>query len=205
MISLVLISAFILLAVVARSFVQYKRNGDFGIRAASLSAPMIEILPGTMFVITFCLAFGVILIGYFGKVPLLFVVPLPFQALGLAVGTCGILVTLLSQIQMGDSWRIGVDQKETTTLITHGIYARSRNPIYFGIYIFWLGLCFTFAHLLLWACALICCICIELIVRKIEEPYLIEVHGDVFQKYMRETNRYITKLLRSFNFYKYTM
>ena len=194
MISLVLISAFILLAVIVRSFVQYKRNGDFGIRAASLSAPMIEILPGTLFVITFCLAFGVIVIGYFGNVPRLFVASLPFQVLGLVVGTCGILVTLLSQIQMGDSWRIGVDQKEATTLITHGIYARSRNPIYFGIFIFWLGLCLTFPHLLLWACALICWICIELIVRKIEEPYLIKIHGDTFKNYASETNRYIPKI-----------
>ncbi|MDT0581501.1 methyltransferase family protein [Brumicola blandensis] len=194
MISLVVISAFILLAVIVRSFVQYKRNGDFGIRAASLSAPMIEILPGTLFVITFCLAFGVIVMGYLGKVPLLFIASLPFQVLGLAVGTCGILVTILSQIQMGDSWRIGVDQKETTTLITHGIYARSRNPIYFGILLFWVGLCLTFPHLLLWACALICWICIELIVRKIEEPYLIKVHGDTFDKYVSETNRYIPKI-----------
>ena len=143
MISLVLISAFILLAVIVRSFVQYKRNGDFGIRAASLSAPMIQILPGTLFVITFCLAFGVIVVGYLGQVPPFFVASLPFQSLGFVIGTCGILVTLLSQIQMGDSWRSGVDKKETTTLITHGIYARSRNPIYFGIFMFWLGLCLT--------------------------------------------------------------
>jgi protein-S-isoprenylcysteine O-methyltransferase Ste14 len=194
MISLVLISAFILLAVIARSFVQYKRNGDFGIRTASLSAPVIEILPGTMFVITFCLAFGVVVMGYLGQVTPFFVASLPFQSLGFVIGTCGILGTLLSQIQMGDSWRIGVDQKETTTLITHGIYARSRNPIYFGIFIFWLGLCLTFPHLLLWACALICWICIELIVRKIEEPYLIKVHGDTFKNYASETNRYIPKI-----------
>ena len=58
-----------MLAVFARSFVQYKRNRDFGIRAASIDAPLIEILPGAVFVVTFCLAFGLILLGYIGRVP----------------------------------------------------------------------------------------------------------------------------------------
>lgn len=46
MVSLILISSFLALAVLGRSFVQYKRNGDFGIRAASINAPLIEIVPG---------------------------------------------------------------------------------------------------------------------------------------------------------------
>ena len=56
--------------------------------------------------------------------------------------------------------------------------AKSRNPIYFGIFLFWAGVCITFPHLLLWACAFVCWICIEVIVRQIEEPYLKKVHGD---------------------------
>ena len=180
MVSLILISSFLALAVLGRSFVQYKRNGDFGIRAASINAPLIEIVPGAIFVVTFCFAFGLVLFGYLGRAPLLFVPSIPFQLLGSLIGACGIAVTLLSQIQMGDSWRIGVDQQETTALITHGIYAKSRNPIYFGIFLFWAGVCITLPHLLLWACAFVCWICIEVIVRQIEEPYLKKVHGDVF-------------------------
>jgi protein-S-isoprenylcysteine O-methyltransferase Ste14 len=110
---------------------------------------------------------------------------------GLLLGICGILITLVSQFQMGDSWRIGVDLAELTPLITHGMYAKSRNPIYFGIFLFWIGLCITFPHILLWTCALICWICIEVIVRKIEEPYLSKVHGDDFIKYVSNTNRFI--------------
>jgi protein-S-isoprenylcysteine O-methyltransferase Ste14 len=197
MVSLILISSFLLLAVLGRSFVQYKRNGDFGIRAASRNAPLVEILPGAIFVVTFCLGFGLILFGYLGRVPPIFVPSTPFQLLGSLIGACGIAVTLLSQIQMGDSWRIGVDQKERTSLITHGIYAKSRNPIYFGIFLLWIGVCITFPHILLWACAFVCWICIEVIVRKIEEPYLKNVHGDDLLKYLSNTNRYIPKHLRS--------
>mgnify|MGYP003635593772 CR=1 FL=1 len=147
MVSLILISSFLALAVLGRSFVQYKRNGDFGIRAASINAPLIEIVPGAIFVVTFCFAFGLVLFGYLGRAPLLFVPSIPFQLLGSLIGACGIAVTLLSQIQMGDSWRIGVDQQETTALITHGIYAKSRNPIYLGIFLFWAGVCITDTYL----------------------------------------------------------
>ena len=57
-------------------------------------------------------------------------------------------------------------------------------------------MCITFPHMLLWACAFVCWICIEVIVRIIEEPYLKKVHGDDFLKYKSDTNRYIPKLSR---------
>lgn len=190
MISLILISAFLLLAVLGRSFIQYRRNGDFGIRTAALDAPWIEILPGAIFVLTFCVAFALVLFGFVKGTPFLYTPTITLQLVGFLIGICGIVVTMVSQFQMGDSWRIGVDQQETTPLIKHGIYARSRNPIYFGIFLFWIGICITFPQILLWACALICWICIEVIVRKIEEPYLMKVHGDDYSAYMRNTNRY---------------
>lgn len=93
------------------------------------------------------------------------------EYVGFFIALSGIIVTVVSQLQMGDSWRIGVDQQESTTLITNGLYARSRNPIYFGILLFWIGLSITFPHPLLFISAFVCWLCIELIVRKIEEPY----------------------------------
>lgn len=91
---------------------------------------------------------------------------------------------------MGDSWRIGVDQKEITALKTKGIYEKSRNPIYYGIFVFWLGLVLTFPYVLLWLCALVCWLCIEVIVRKIEEPYLQKIHGKKYENYIYNTNRF---------------
>ncbi|MDT0595438.1 methyltransferase family protein [Glaciecola petra] len=190
MISLTLISAFLLLAVIGRSFVQFKRNGDFGIRTAAKDAPWVEVMPGAIFVLTFCFAFGLILFGFLQGATFLYLPTFALQSLGFLIGMSGVVVTLISQFQMGDSWRIGVDQLETTPLIRHGIYARSRNPIYFGILLFWIGICITFPCILLWACALICWICIEVIVRKIEEPYLMKVHGNNYREYFASTNRY---------------
>jgi protein-S-isoprenylcysteine O-methyltransferase Ste14 len=106
------------------------------------------------------------------------------------LGFFGIVITLVAQLQMGRSWRIGVDQNEETQLMVNGLYSKSRNPIYFGILLYWLAICLCFTHPAMWACATICWISIELIVRKIEEPYLKRVHGDTFNRYCLRSNRY---------------
>lgn len=185
-----LIILFLVLAVVLRAAMQRFRTGDFGLRAAPLDAPLIEILPGTLFVLSFASALVLITLGWVGYVSPITRLSNTLEWLFFALGVTGVVITVVSQHQMGDSWRIGVDQTETTTLKTGGLYARSRNPIYFGILLFWIGLCGLFPHPLLWLCAAICWCCIEVIVRKIEEPYLRRLHGDQFDTYLENTNRY---------------
>ena len=41
---------------------------------------------------------------------------------------------------MGRSWRIGVDQSETTDLVTGGLFSLTRNPIFLGMLLFWAGM-----------------------------------------------------------------
>ena len=188
--ALTLIILFLVFAVALRATMQRFKTGDFGIRASPLDAPLIEILPGTLFILSFASALILIILSTLGHTAPVAKISNYVEWFCFALGLIGIVITVISQQQMGDSWRIGVDQTEATTLKTSGLYARSRNPIYFGILLFWLGLCGTFAHPLLWLCALICWCCIEVIVRKIEEPYLRRLHGDQFDTYLESTNRY---------------
>ena len=188
--SLILISSFLFLAVILRVCIQRIQTGDFGVRMASPNAPLIEILPGTVFVLSFCIALSIVILNKIGALPSLYELPQIVEWSGFTVAMIGVLFTVVSQYQMGDSWRIGVDSDETTALKTEGLYAKSRNPIYFGILLFWIGLCLTLAHPLLWLCAIVCWCCVELIVRKIEEPYLAKVHGSKFLEYKGRTSRY---------------
>lgn len=189
--ALILITLFLALAVVLRAAMQRIRTGDFGLRAASLDAPLVEILPGTLFVLSFASALILVTLGEFNYLAPITSLPYFLEWLFFALGVTGVIITVVSQHQMGDSWRIGVDQTETTKLKTGGLYSRSRNPIYFGIHLFWAGLCGTFPHPLLWLCAVICWCCIEVIVRNIEEPYLKKLHGEQFKTYLDNTNRYL--------------
>ena len=188
--ALLLISLFLFFAVFLRIAVQWYRTNDLGLRAASLNAPLMEIFPGTIFVLSFCVALVISALAFLEMLSPIVVLPNLIRWLFFAVGLIGITTAVISQNQMGDSWRIGVDQQETTDLKTNGLYARSRNPIYFGILLFWIGLCGTFVQPILLASAAVCWICIELIVRKIEEPYLVRIHGDAFTQYAKRTKRY---------------
>jgi protein-S-isoprenylcysteine O-methyltransferase Ste14 len=46
-------------------------------------------------------------------------------------------LNLLAHIQLGDNWRLGIGQDVDGHLVTTGVYARSRHPIYlfFNLYL----------------------------------------------------------------------
>ncbi len=44
-----------------------------------------------------------------------------------------------AQLDLGAAWRIGVDRGTSPGLVTRGLYALSRNPIYVGMLIGLLG------------------------------------------------------------------
>ena len=57
---------------------------------------------------------------------------------GLAVMTLGAAIVVTGQWQMGRSWRIGLG-RERTTLVTGGLFARSRNPVFLGFLLVLIG------------------------------------------------------------------
>lgn len=189
--ALILFVSFISFAIILRILIQYYYIGNHGVRFASLKAPYIETVPGTIFVLTFIISGALILMNNFGVFAVYASLPLVVSIVSGLIGFAGITITVIAQIQMGRSWRIGVAQNEKTDLIVDGLYSKSRNPIYFGILLYWLAVVISFPHPVMWICASVCWICIELIVRKVEEPYLRRVHGHAFADYCRGSNRYL--------------
>jgi len=52
------------------------------------------------------------------------------HAFGVVLTAGGLAATLIAQVAMGASWRIGVDADERTELVTTGPFALVRNPIF---------------------------------------------------------------------------
>jgi len=123
----ILIIVFLVFAVLLRMVTQRLRTGDFGLRAASFGAPLIEVIPGTIFIMSFASALVLITIGELGYIQPVTKFPYFLEWVFFIIGLCGVVITIISQQQMGDSWRIGVDQTEVTSLKTNGLYARSRS------------------------------------------------------------------------------
>ncbi len=115
---------------------------------------------------------------------------------GLGLGLVGMATTAVAQFQMGASWRIGIDESESTELVTHGLYSRIRNPIYTGMMLFGVGLLFLVPHLYLIPILIAGYLCIEVHVRKFEEPHLRRQHGIAYKTYFTGAGRYLPRLNR---------
>jgi protein-S-isoprenylcysteine O-methyltransferase Ste14 len=112
-------------------------------------------------------------------------------AAGIVVATAGIAATVYAQLAMGDSWRIGVDEKETTTLVHTGLFGWVRNPIYTAMLTFGLGVALVTPNLVALVAFILLVAAIELHVRRVEEPYLLRTHGDAYRAYTASVGRFI--------------
>jgi protein-S-isoprenylcysteine O-methyltransferase Ste14 len=111
--------------------------------------------------------------------------------LGLLIAMAGIAVTLAAQRQMGTSWRIGVDPGERTVLVTGGLFAHIRNPIFTGMLAVTLGLA-GMVPTAVSALAVLCLLAaVQIQVRTVEEPYLIANHHQDYRSYAARAGRFL--------------
>ena len=177
---------------VFRTIHQWRQTGSTGIkgfhgRVGSL--PWIAGVAASLGLVTAPLAPLGALLGWPGGA--LFVGDTPLHLAGAALALVGNAGGLLAQLSMGSSWRVGVDESERTALVTDGIFARVRNPIFAFIGLSLLGLVLLVPNVLsLLACALTF-VGIELQVRAVEEPYLMRTHGEAYARYASSVGRFV--------------
>lgn len=95
----------------------------------------------------------------------------------------------LAQIHMADSWRIGIDEKNDTALVTHGLFSRSRNPIFLGMQATLAGVFMAMPNAVTLAGAAVGLAVVQIQVR-LEEAFLRQKHGAVYEAYCRNTPRW---------------
>lgn len=186
-----LFTAFILLTGV-RSLIQRRRTGDWGNRqrlrprrswgwwglaVADLGYLMVGL--------------GAPVAALSGMPPLAVADHPVVHGLGIVLATLGILATFASQLALGASWRIGVDEAERTALVTTGPFRLVRNPVFTAAVTVFLGLAFMVPNLLAVAGVAVALTGIELQVRLVEEPYLRGVHGAVYTDYASRVGRFL--------------
>lgn len=95
-----------------------------------------------------------------------------------------------AQLQMANSWRIGIDHKNKTKLITTGLFRYSRNPIFLGIIITDFGILFVMPNAFTLLIAGLSIYAVQVQVR-LEETFLKENHGQSYEKYYKKVSRWI--------------
>jgi protein-S-isoprenylcysteine O-methyltransferase Ste14 len=116
------------------------------------------------------------------------------RVLGLAGMAAAVAAVLRAQLDLGESWRIGVNTDEETALVTNGLFEAVRNPIFAGMALFGVANAVALPNraTITGAAALIAGI--EMQVRLVEEPYLRSVHGDAYEEYLRTAGRFAPRL-----------
>jgi protein-S-isoprenylcysteine O-methyltransferase Ste14 len=110
---------------------------------------------------------------------------------GLLLTAAGVAGTMWAQLAMGESWRIGVDAEERTELVTTGPYGSVRNPIYTAMFAFGFGQVLLVPNVVTLIGLLATILVIELVVRRIEEPHLLSMHGERVRSWMTSTGRFL--------------
>jgi protein-S-isoprenylcysteine O-methyltransferase Ste14 len=102
----------------------------------------------------------------------------------------GLIFSSIASLNLGNSWRVGVNKQEKTSLVTTGIYKISRNPYFFFYDIVLIGLSLSSFSIVVMILSVTTIILFHLLILK-EENYLESVHADEYNKYRKETRRYI--------------
>lgn len=109
--------------------------------------------------------------------------------IGVALCILGLTVFLISIISFGKSFRVGVDAQKPDKLVTTGIFAISRNPIYIAFGAELLGLLLIIPTLL----SLFYLIAGILMFHRqilIEEAFLKNYYGKEYKEYCQKVRRY---------------
>jgi protein-S-isoprenylcysteine O-methyltransferase Ste14 len=178
-----------------RIVIQLRRTGSTGVRGLSADADVFEWLAGGLFL-------GGLLLGAAAPVLALLDVVEPIAALdgavghavGLVLAAGGILLTFTAQLAMGDSWRIGVDPGERLALVTDGPFGLVRNPIYSAMIPTVFGLVLLVPSAVAFAALACLVVGLELQVRLVEEPYLLQTHGGEYARYAARVGRFVPGL-----------
>ncbi|NIJ12647.1 protein-S-isoprenylcysteine O-methyltransferase Ste14 [Saccharomonospora amisosensis] len=175
-----------------RSFLLWRRTGSMGFHGVGGRVGSAEWMAGVLFVLA-------ILVGLLAPVLQVSGVLEPVGGLAHGVGyaaggllaAAGFAVTVVAQQAMGSSWRVGVDPEEATELVTGGIFALARNPIFTGMITAAVGLALLAPNVLALGGVVALIVGVQLQVRVVEEPYLRRVHGHAFAGYAGRVGRFV--------------
>jgi len=110
--------------------------------------------------------------------------------IGVLFCLAGLVLLLMSLISFGKSFRVGIDTDHPDKLITTGIFAFSRNPIYVAFGSVLIGQFLIFPN---WILLIYLAAAIWLFHRQIlrEEDYLKKHYGKQYTDYCNRVRRYI--------------
>jgi protein-S-isoprenylcysteine O-methyltransferase Ste14 len=175
-----------------RVAVQLRRTGSTGLHGLPPGAGPLEWIAGGLFIAGLsAVAVALVLVAAGVIEPVAALDGLIGNIAGIALTVAGICLTFGAQLAMGDSWRVGVDPEERTELVVVGPFGLVRNPIYSALLPTVLGLVLMAPSALAIVGFFALLAGLEMQVRLVEEPYLLQVHGEEYADYAGRVGRFV--------------
>lgn len=121
-------------------------------------------------------------------------ISIAFRFAGLLIAVIGTVTFIAAMCTMQDSWRVGIAEKDSTILVTKGIYQISRNPAFLGFDFVYIGMCISFFNPVLLVVSLLGILVMHMQILE-EEKFLIKVYGEAYKEYQQRTGRYFISVL----------
>ena len=112
------------------------------------------------------------------------------RVVGVVLVSIGLLVFMAAFVSFGDSWRVGFDVNTPGALVTGGIFAFSRNPIYLFLDLWFIGIFLLNGRLIFLVFALLTLVVIHWQILQ-EETFLTRLYGEPYVEYRSRTRRYL--------------
>src|SRR5262245_1534373 len=112
-----------------------------------------------------------------------------------AVAVACLALSIECWVRMGSRWRMAVVPGERTELVTSGLYARIRHPIYALSITLMACSALIVATFPMLAIAVIH-VCLMLLKARNEESFLLGTHGEEYARYCAQTGRFLPRFAR---------
>lgn len=111
------------------------------------------------------------------------------RGFGLVLFGCGTFLFTIAMVTMKDSWRAGIPDKDSTSMVTTGIYKLSRNPAFLGFDLTYIGASLAYGNIVLIIFAIFTITMMHLQILE-EEIFLEITFGNDYLVYKNKVGRY---------------
>jgi protein-S-isoprenylcysteine O-methyltransferase Ste14 len=143
------------------------------------------------------LLFWALIVGHAARVDWLIAVDsavfasgVPARVVGVVLLTAGLGFFIAALVSFGSSWRIGIDKNRPGSLVTGGVFGTSRNPVFFGMDLYFIGTFLLHPTWAFLALGSVFIVGVHFHIRE-EERFLLEKYGDAYVTYKSRVARYL--------------
>jgi protein-S-isoprenylcysteine O-methyltransferase Ste14 len=113
------------------------------------------------------------------------------KLIGAILISCSLLTFASALISFGHSWRVGIDERAPGELVSRGVFAITRNPIFVSLIVYAVGSFLIHGRLILLIFAVLIAAGVHYQIIQ-EEKFLSRMYGAAYERYTARTGRYFS-------------